>query len=113
MNNHVKYTSIYLIIDIEKPIFETDTYSRVRINKKYADQARISSKYLIVRCPKGELMLYPKTMKKLKTVEEVFLYPNNPMKMYELDIPHCEKKPDRFYIEKEEEIHLKQCFGFI
>jgi len=97
MSNYVRYVGRFLIVDIVKPIFEGKYVSRVRVNKEYADKARISMRYLVVRCPKGELILYPKTMKKVKVVKEVFLRLDEPMSMYELDIPHCEKRPNEFY----------------
>ena len=97
MRNCVKYIGRFIVVDIKKPIFETETYSRVRVNKKYSDDARITFRYLLVRCPKGELVFLPKALKKMKIVKEAFLYPDNPMKMYELDIPHCKKKLDEYY----------------
>ena len=97
MSDFVHYRGRFLIIDIIKPIFEGDYISRVRINKEYADKARLSSRWLVVRVPKGEIVFFPKNMKKLKVVKEVFKRPDDPMKMYELDIPHCEKKPIEFY----------------
>ncbi len=97
MSNHVKYVGRFLIVDIEKPLFDGDYVSRIRVNKEYADKARLSSRYLVIRTPKGELIMYPKILKSMKTVKEVFKYPDNPMKMYELDIPHCQKRPDEYF----------------
>ena len=97
MKDFVHYKGRFLIIDITDPIFEGDYISRVAINKEYIDKARISSRYLVVRTPKGEEVFSPKNMKKVKTFDKVFLRPNDPMKMVELDIPNCEKRPDEFY----------------
>ena len=97
MSNFVHYKGRFLIVDILKPIFVGDYISRVMINKDYVDKARISSRYLVVRTPKGELLCFPKTMKKMKVIKKVFKRVDDPMKMYELDIPHCEKRLEEFY----------------
>lgn len=97
MADYVKYIGRFLIIDIEKPIFTGDYVSRVMINKEYIDKASYSSRYLVVRVPKGEIIFFPKTMKKMKIIKKVFKRPDDPMKMVELDIPHCEKRPREFF----------------
>ena len=98
MSNFVHSRGNFLIIDIVKPIFETDDYSRVRVNKKYFDKARTSSMYVLIRTERGEHIFLPKAMKKTKVVKEVFLYPDRPMEMYDLDIPHCDKKDEEYYV---------------
>ena len=97
MSNFVSYKSNFIIIDINDPIFVGDKISRVAINKDYIDKARHYSKYLVIRTPTGEQTFLPKNMKKMKTFKKVFLYKDNPMTMVELDIPHCDKRPNEFY----------------
>ena len=97
MSNFVSVKGSFFIIDIIKPIYTTETYSRVRVNKMYFDKAREHSKYVLVRTPTGEATFLPKAMKKHKIVKEVFKRPNEPMEMYDLDIPHCQKRLDDFY----------------
>ncbi len=97
MSKYVSYVGRFIIIDIVNPIFTMPTYSRVRINKKYITDALKTSRLIVVRTPKGELIRFPQGFKKLKTVKEVFLRPDEPMEMYELDILHCDKRPKEFF----------------
>lgn len=97
MSKYTTYIGRFIIIDIERPIFSTDTYSRVMINKDFVDEAKKSSRVIVVRTPKGETIKFPEAFKKMKITEKVFLRPDEPMKMYTLDILHCEKKPREFF----------------
>lgn len=88
----------FIIVDIEKPIFESGEYSRVRVDEKYVKEARSTGRFLVVRVPRGEVVYLPKALTKVaKKVKEVFLYPNSPLSMYELDIPHGMKKEEDYY----------------
>lgn len=88
----------FIIVDIDKPIFEANDYSRVRVNEKYVKEAALTSKVLVVRTVRGEQAYFPKTLKKVgKKVKEVFLYENMPMTMYELDIAHSMKRDEDYY----------------
>jgi len=93
------YTTIgnFLVVDIHKPMSSQEEYDFCRVNKQYFDKAKNDGKWVLVRTPNGEQKFMPKAMKKFKVVKEVFLYPDNPMKMYELIIPKCEKKPNEYY----------------
>ena len=98
MTNHISRIGRFQIIEIEKPIFETETYSRVRVNRDYFTQACKYNNYrVVVRVPRGEAIYIPNLMKQFKKVEEVFLRPDEPMKLYELDIPHSQKRPDEYF----------------
>jgi len=87
----------FLVVDILKPMSSMETYDFCRVRKDYFDKAKKSSRFLLVRTPNGERIIFPKAWKE-KPVEEVFLFPNNPMKMYEIVVPKCQKKPDDYYI---------------
>ena len=87
----------FVVIDIHKPMSSTETYDFCRVNKQYFDKARKSARAVLVRTPYGERIFMPKHMKDFKTVKEAFLFPDNPMTMYELTIPHNEKKPNEYY----------------
>jgi len=81
----------YLVIDIEKPIYSHEGADCVRVNEKYIKQATENSQYIVIRTPNGEKQMMPKAIKKVgKKVKEVFLFPDNPMILYELLIPHGE-----------------------
>jgi len=98
MSGKVHYYKKFIKVDIDEPIFEATDYSRVRINEKYVKEARSSGRYLVVGTQKGELIYLPKALSKIgKKVKEVFLYADNPMKMYELDIPHSMKKDEEYW----------------
>lgn len=99
--NMSSYTHLhphFLVIDIEKPLFTLSSVDTVRISKKYVDQAIHNFIPLVVRTPNGERVFYPKSIKKDgKKVKETFLYPDNPMVMYELEIPHSPKREEEYY----------------
>lgn len=98
MTGKVHRYNRYIIVDIDKPIFDYADYSRVRVDEKYIKEASLTSKVIVVRTVRGEQAYFPKTLKKVgKKVKEVFLYENNPMTMYELDIPNSMKKEDDFW----------------
>lgn len=89
----------YIVVNMRKPMnwkYEHG-YDFVRVRKRYFDEAKKSERLVLVRTPKGERVFSPNGMKKFKVVKEVFLPPDKPMKMYELVIPHCKKKPDEAY----------------
>ena len=98
MTRKVHYYPRYIVVDIDKPIFESGDYSRVRVDEKYVKEATLTSKVLVVRTVRGEQGYFPKTLKKVgKKVKEVFRYEDNPMTMYELDIPNSMKREDDYY----------------
>ena len=74
-----------------------DDYDIVRIRKDYFDLAKKRGMYLLAQSKNGERVFMPKAMKRQKVYNEIMLYPDNPMKMYELIIPKCEKKPVESY----------------
>lgn len=88
----------HIVVDIHKPMSVQSDYDFCRVRKDYFDKARKSMRYVLVRTPNGERVFFPKAMKKQKVVEEVFLFKDRPMKLFELIIPHCIKKPDEYYI---------------
>jgi len=87
----------FQIVDIKKPMSSTGEYDFCRVDKRNFDKAKKNGRFVLVRTPNGERVFMPKKMQEFKTVKEVFLFPSNPMIMYELVIPHCEKKPDEYY----------------
>jgi len=87
----------FIIVDIHKPMSVQSDYDFCRVRKDYFDKAKSSGRYVLVRTPNGEKTYYPKAMKKYKVVKEVFLFPDRPMKMYELIIPHSIKQPNDYY----------------
>jgi len=87
----------FLIVDIHKALGVQSDYDFVRVRKDYFTKADKLHRNVLVRTPNGEKIFTPKDVKRLKTFDEIFLFPNNPMKMYELSIPHCEKKPTDYY----------------
>lgn len=97
MKDYISTVGRFLIADIQKPIFSTEEYSRIRIHKKWVDIANNTGRSFVCRTPTGERIYPPKSLKKHKTVKEVFLRPDEPMVMYELDIPHGEKKPREYF----------------
>ena len=98
MTRKVHYYPRYIVVDIDKPIFESGDYSRVRVDEKYVKEASLTSKVLVVRTVRGEQGYFPKTLKKIgKKVKEIFLYPNNPLSMYELDIQNSMKREDDYW----------------
>lgn len=91
MSQYVHLYPRYLLVEIEKPLFEYNGVSTVRISKNIVDRAVHSFVQLVVITPKGEKVFYPKRVKKDgKKVKEVFLYPDNPMIMYEIEVPFSE-----------------------
>jgi hypothetical protein len=94
MSDHVHTYSHFKIIDIEKPIYSYQDYDVVRVNKKYIDDAIHNFQALVITTPKGEKTMWPKQIKKEgKRVKEVFLRPDEPMVMFEIQIPHSVKSP--------------------
>ncbi len=74
-----------------------DDYDIVRVRKDYFDLAKKRGMALLVQSKNGEKVFYPKSMKRQKVYSEVFLFPYLPMKMYQLIIPKCKKKPIEAY----------------
>jgi hypothetical protein len=87
----------HIVVDIHKPMSVQPDYDFCRVNKAYFDKAKKTSRYVLVRTPNGERVFMPKAMKKYKVVKECFLFKNSPMLMYQLIIPHCEKKENDYY----------------
>lgn len=97
MSNHVQCVGRFLIAEFLEPIFTGDYVSRIRIDKKWVIKAKESGRYLVIRVPKGEKIIRPETLRKKKVFKEVFKFADNPMKMYEIDVPHSDKRPKEFY----------------
>jgi len=87
----------FVVVDIHKPMNSQNAYDFCRVRKDYFDSAKKSGRYVLVRTSNGERQFMPKHMKDYKVVKEIFLFPDNPMKMYELTIPNCKKKPNEYY----------------
>ena len=99
MSQYVHLYSKFLIVDIEKPLYEQNGVSTVRVAKSIVDRAIHAFVYLVIRTPKGERVFLPKEVKKQgKKVKEVFLYPDNPLVLFEIEIPNGEKKDPDYYI---------------
>jgi len=82
----------YLTVDIEKPMFVYKDTDTVRVSKTIVDRAIHAFFQLLVKTPNGEKVFWPKEVKKTgKKVKEVFLYPDNPLVLFEIEIPHSEK----------------------
>ena len=98
MSDYIHNFSRHLVIEIEKPLYTHEESDCVRVNEKYIKQATQNCQYLVIRTPHAEKIFMPKALKKVgKKVKEVFLYPDNPMILYEVLIPHSEKKDMDFY----------------
>lgn len=81
----------YVVVDIYKPLFTHDGKDTIQIWDKYVIQALLSLKTLVVRTPNGEAQFSPKAVKKYgEKVKKVFKQPDNPMKMFKLEIPHSQ-----------------------
>jgi hypothetical protein len=89
----------FVIVDIHKPFNKQDSldYDFCRVRKDYFDRAKKSGRFVLVRTPNGERVFSPKAMKEFKVVKEAFLFPDRPMSMYELAIPHGVKKNEDYY----------------
>lgn len=72
-------------------------YDVVRVDKWQFDNARKNGRFVLVRTPNGERVFIPKHLKGFKVVKEIFLFPDRPMEMYELVIPHITKMPNEYY----------------
>ena len=83
--------------EIRKPLSVEPTYDYIRIRKIYFDYAKKHSYYVVVRTPNGERIMMPKEVKKEKLVKEEFMFPGNPMELYEMAVPKCDKKPREFF----------------
>ena len=95
MSQYVHLYSRFLVVDIEKPLYEHANVSTVRVAKTIVDRAIHSFVNLVIRTPKGEKVFFPKQVKKDgKKVKGVFLYPDNPLIMYEIEIPYSEKSDE-------------------
>ena len=87
----------FVVVDIHTPM-SSSTYDFMRVRKSYFDTAKKRNGLVLVRTPYGERVLQPDKMKHQKIVKEVFLFKDKPMDMYEIIVPHCEKKDDDFYV---------------
>ena len=88
---YVHYYPKYVVIDIHKPLYTHEGKDTVRVWEKYVLEALMTFRSLTVRTPNGEQVFFPKAVKKMgKKVKEVFLRPDEPMPMFELEIPHGE-----------------------
>ena len=94
----IKTIGKFIIVEIHRPMGIQPDYDFVRVLKDYFDIAKQRNYSVLVKTPNGEKAYDPKLTKKFKIVKEVFLIPDRPMKMYELIIPHTEKKPDDYYV---------------
>ena len=93
MKDYIHRFPRILVIEITKPLYTYEDADCVRIAEKYVKEASQNCQFLVVRTPKGEKTFHPKELKKVgKKVEEVFKYPDNPMVLFEINVPHCEKK---------------------
>ena len=98
MQNKVQVIGNFIIITIDKPIYTNEEISGVAINKEYFEKAIRHRKYLVVRTPTGETTIMPKEyIKNNKTFYKVYLFPDKPMKMYSVKVPHKEHRPREFY----------------
>jgi len=88
----------HILVEIHKPMSVQPDYDFVRVRKDYFDKAKKMGLYVLVRTPNGEKTFMPKACRKYKVVEEVFLFKDRPMKMYELIIPHSVRKDNDYYI---------------
>lgn len=86
----------FQVIEIRKPMRVDKDYDIVRVDVRQFERARKNGRFVLVRTPNGERVFMPKH-KGLKLVKEVFLFPDNPMCLYEIVIPHCEKKDNEYY----------------
>jgi hypothetical protein len=76
--------SDYIDVPIKKAMFVYKDFPCVRINSKFIRQAYAQNKLLKITCDGHAIyMTAEECKKKWKKVKEVFLFPNNPMVMYE------------------------------
>lgn len=88
-NKFVHEYKQYVVVDIFKPLYTHDNQDIVRVRDVYVKQASLHMKRLVIRTPNGEMIFFPKALKKEgKRVKEVFLRPDEPMILYEVAIPH-------------------------
>jgi len=72
----------YVVIPLKDPIYG----HCFAIRDKWIDMAIKTKKLLLIRTPLGQEIISPKQFKKeSKVFKKAFLYPDNPMKMYQRD----------------------------
>ena len=97
--------SYYRIVQIFKPLYETKEYDCVGIYSKVIEDAIKFRQMLRVISKNGQANFNPEWVKKnSKTMEKVFLRPEEPMKLYQLFIPKRKKKTSQEI--KDEEIQM-------
>ena len=98
MTNYTHLYKNYLTVEITKPLFSYKEVDTVRVAKTIVDRAIHNFVALVVITPHGEKVFRPKEVRKdgLK-VQEVFLRPDEPMDLFQLEVPYSEKSdPDRW-----------------
>lgn len=86
---------LYQIVKIKKPLYENEKYDCVRVYDRYVKEAIKNKQFLLVKSKNGERIFNPKWIKaNAKVVEQVFLRPDEPMRLFELYIPKRPATPD-------------------
>lgn len=95
---NIKTIGKFIEVDIKKPMDVQPEYDFVRVRKDYFDRAEKMGYNVLIRTPNGERVMSPDQVKNYNVEKEIFLYPNNPMHLYNVVVPHKEKKPNDYYI---------------
>jgi hypothetical protein len=92
MSDHINIYKRYIVADFESPLYSHEKVDIVRLDEKWIKLASKTYRSLVIRTPHGECIHFPKTvLKECKLVKEVFLRPEEPMRMREIPVPYSEK----------------------
>ena len=85
----------YYEIQINKPLYETDEGYTVGIYDKRIKDAIREKQMVLVKTMGVAKMFFPKWIKKnCKTIEKIYLRPDEPMREYKVFIPKPKKKSE-------------------
>jgi hypothetical protein len=88
-------TNPYYEITIFKPLYETDDGYTVGIYDKRINDAIRNKQLILIKTKKVAKIFFPKWIKKnCKTIEKIYLRPNEPMREYLVFIPKPKKKSE-------------------
>ena len=98
MSDRVQIFKRYIVCDFDAPLYSHEKVDVVRLDEKWVKLASQTFKMLVIRTPHGEIILFPKTVKNnCKKVKEIFLRPEEPMVMREIQVPYSQRSDqDRF-----------------
>jgi len=85
----------YYIINIRKPLYETDEGDVVGVYDKKINRAIKNRQYVLIKSKNGEGIFMPKWIKEnCPIIKKVFLKPDEPMKLYKIFIRKKKSKEE-------------------